>query len=362
MKLTKFCHALLLTSSVLSFASSAEVNFSGFASINAGKVLSGDGAPQYGVPPTFLADYPIVSAYEEEWDFSPESLFGLQINANLTDGLSATAQIVARGANKWDAEFEWAYFSYELNDNWTVQAGKKRLPLFYYSDFYDVGYAYVWMRAPADNYTWQIFNYNGINALYTTDVGDWSLAANIYTGKEDDPENKLLGDFFFGGAKTQEIWKDIIGGVVNLNKDELEVRLTAMQYTNERYIDGVRQFWDGKDSRDGTFYGAALNYDTGTWFVLTELSRLDLDGSFDTRMITFGYRIDDLTPFIAYSEFETDGEEDGEEHSTVSVGLRWDVYGSTALKVQYDKVSDDSFDFAVTGDSSALTFGIDVVF
>lgn len=218
------------------------------------------------------------------------------------------------------------------------------------------------MRAPADNYTWQIFNYNGINALYTTDVGDWSLSANIYTGKEDDPENKLLGDFFFGGAKTQEIWKDIIGGVVNLSKDELEVRLTAMQYTNERYIDGVRQFWDGKDSRDGTFYGAALNYDTGTWFVLTELSRLDLDGSFDTRMITFGYRIDDLTPFIAYSDFETDGEEDGEEHSTVSVGLRWDVYGSTALKVQYDKVSDDSFDFAVTGDSSALTFGIDVVF
>ena len=31
------------------------------------------------------------------------------------------------------------YLSYEVNDNWTIQAGKKRLPLFYYSDFYDVG-------------------------------------------------------------------------------------------------------------------------------------------------------------------------------------------------------------------------------
>lgn len=76
----------------------ADVNISGFASVNAGKVLSGDGVPHYGVPPTFLADYPIVSAYTEEFSFEPESLFGLQVKADLSDGLSATAQIVARGA------------------------------------------------------------------------------------------------------------------------------------------------------------------------------------------------------------------------------------------------------------------------
>ena len=65
---------------------------------------------------------------------------------DLGEGLSVTGQIVARGVNDFDANFEWAYISYEINDNWTVQAGKKRLPLFYYSDFFDVGYAYVWMR------------------------------------------------------------------------------------------------------------------------------------------------------------------------------------------------------------------------
>lgn len=339
----------------------ADVNLSGFASVNVGKVLSGDGVPQYGVPPTFLADYPIVSAYDEDWSFQPESLFGLQVGANLTDGLSATAQIVARGADDWDPDFQWAYVSYEINDNWTVQAGKKRLPLFYYSDFYDVGYAYVWMRAPADNYTWQIFNYNGVNVLYSTELGDWSLSANLYAGKEDDKDNKLLGDFFFGGAETREIWKDIVGTVVNLSKDEFEVRFTAMQYTNERYIDGERQFWDGKDYRDGTFYGAAFNYDNGDWFVLTEISRLDLDDYFDTRMVTLGYRYNEFTPFVGYSEFEqdTDG---GEDHNTLAIGLRWDFHSSAAFKVQYDKVKDNSFDLAVAGDSDSLTFGIDLVF
>ncbi len=359
-KKTVFC--IVFVSSMLMISrAQAEVNLSGFASINAGRVLSGDGVPQFGTPATFLADYPIVSAYEEEWDLDPESLFGVQISADLSDGLSATAQVVARGANEWDPEFEWAYISYEINDEVTIQAGKKRLPLFYYSDFYDVGYAYVWMRAPADNYTWQIFNYTGLNVLYTTDVGDWSVVTNLYTGKEDDKENKLLGDFFFGGAETREIWKDILGGVINLSRDWFEARFTVMSYTNERYIDGERTIWDGKDHRDGTFYGAAFNFDLDDWFVLTEMSRLDLDDNYDTRMVTFGYRFNEFTPFVAYSEFEQN-EDGGEEHNTTSVGLRWDFHSSAAFKLQYDKVADKSFDLAVAGDSRALTFGIDAVF
>jgi len=343
----------------------AQVNLSGFASVNAGKVLSGDGVEHYGVPPTFLADYPLVSAYEKEWDFAPESLFGVQINANFDGGLMAVAQIVGRGVNDYDPEFEWAYISYELNDNWTVQAGKKRLPLFYYSDFYDVGFAYVWMRPPADNYTWQIFNYNGANLLYSSDIGDWSLMANIYTGKEDDKENKLLGGFFFG-EQTREIWKDIIGGVVNLSRDWFEVRLTHMQYTNERYIGSQRTLWAGKDNRDGKFYGASFNADFGDWFILTELNLLDLehDGNLDTNKLSFGYRFGEYTPYFSYSSMSQDGDSvvDGENHKTTSVGLRWDFHESAAFKVQFDSVKDNSFDFAVAGDSESLTFGIDLVF
>jgi hypothetical protein len=194
----------LLTVNCILFtgASYGEINLSGFTSINAGKVLSGSGVPQYDIPPTFLADYPIVSSYDEDVSFKPESLFGLQISADLADGLSVTGQLVARGANDFDAKIEWAYLSYEINENWTVQAGKKRLPLFYYSDFYDVGYAYVWMRPPADNYTWQIFNYNGVNALYSGEIGDWSVMGNLYYGEEDDTENKLLSEFFFQRANT----------------------------------------------------------------------------------------------------------------------------------------------------------------
>lgn len=340
----------------------ADFDISGFASITAGKVTSGTGVPHYGIEdPIFLADYPQVSAYGEEWDFEPESLFGLQFKSNLADGLSATAQMVARGSNEWDVELEWAYFSYELNENFTLQAGKKRLPLFYYSDFYDVGYSYVWIRPPADLYTWQIFNYTGANILYTTELSDdWSLSANVYAGKEEDDDNKLLGEFFFG-AQTKEIWKDIVGGVVNVNNDWLEIRLTHMQYTNERYIDGERVFWDGKDERDGKFYGLATNITLDNFFLLTEINRLDLGANLDSYMISTGYTFGSFTPYVGYSELEEDSE-DGENHDTTFAGVRWDFHSNAAFKVQYDKVNDNSYSLAVAGDSEAITLSVDLVF
>ena len=356
-------HIKIATIAIALFSSCpvlADINFSGFASINAGRVLSGDGAPQYDVPPTFLADYPLVSAYEEQWSFKPESLFGLQVSADLTEGLSATAQFVSRGADDFSTKLEWAYVSYELNDNWTLQAGKKRLPLFYYSDFYDVGYAYVWMRPPADTYTWQIFNYNGINALYTGSIGDWSVAGNIYLGREDSEDNRLLSQFFFL-EPTREIWKDIVGGVVNFSNDWFEVRLTHMRYTNERYRSGEQVTWDGSTERDGKFYGLSMNADWGNVFVLTELNRLNLGSNLDTGMISLGYRMDGVTPYIGYSKFKEDSV-DGENHNTTFIGLRWDFHDSAAFKIQFDDVEDNSFDLAVTGDARAISFGVDLVF
>lgn len=355
--------SLVASLSVFSLNAAADVDITGFASINAGKVLSGDGVPHYGIEPTFLADYPMVSAYNEDWSFQPESLFGLQVKADLGDNLSATAQLVSRGANDWDVDFEWAYVSYQLDENWTLQAGKKRLPLFYYSDFYDVGYAYVWMRPPADTYTWQVFNYNGVNALYNGEIGDWSFSANVYAGREDNNDNKLLGDYFYL-AEVNETWKDIVGGVVNLSNDWLEVRATHMQYTNERTIDGEQVEWNGKTTRDGKFTGLAVNMDFGTWFVLSELNQLKLsgDGEFNTAMVSTGYRFDNVTPYIGYSVFDTKGDDDGEAHSTTFAGVRWDFHSSAAFKVQFDKVDDDSVALAVAGDSTSVTFGVDLVF
>lgn len=353
--------AIGIGSLLLSTSAFAEVNISGFASIVGGQVLEGSGVEEFDLDPTFLADYPIVGAYEEELSFKPDTLFGIQFSADLLDGLSATAQVVARGADDFSASFEWAYVSYEVNDNWTLQGGKKRLPLYYYSDFFDVGYAYPWIRPPADNYTWQVFNYTGVSALYNYLIGDWTMSGQVYFGREDSDPNKLLSEFFFL-EDTKEIWKDIGGIVVQFNKDWLDIRLTHMQYTNERYIGGVQQEWDGSTERKGKFYGLSVNIDYENFLLLTELNRLALQGTdLDTYLVTFGYRISDFMPYISYSDFN-DGE-GGEVHNTTSLGVRWDFHPSAAFKLQYDDVEDNGGPgLKVAGDSKSISFGIDLVF
>ncbi len=338
----------------------AEVDVSGFASVVGGKVLSGSGVPGF-VGPTFLATYPTVGVYEEEWSFKPDSKFGLQFTADLTEGLSATAQLVGRGADDFDAGFEWAYLSYELNDHWTLQAGKKRLPLYYYSDFFDVSYAYMWIRPPADNYTWQIFNYTGVNAQFNYQVSDWTVSGNIYTGSEDDGDNKLLSEYFFK-QPVREVWENIIGGVLSLNRDWLDLRFTYMTYENRRFQSEKPRIWsNGTDTRRGKFMGFSANIDYNNWVLLSEINRLNLEGQdLDTYLVSAGYRIGQWTPYVVYSDFDSVGE----VHDTTSVGVRWDFHSSAAFKVQYDKV-DDLFDAenpGVAGDSKAITFGIDLVF
>lgn len=34
-----------------------------------------------------------------------------------------------------------------------------------------------------------------------------------------------------------------------------------MQYTNERYIGGIQQEWNGSNQRTGKFYGLSVNID-----------------------------------------------------------------------------------------------------
>lgn len=353
---------LLVTAIAACFSSlaQAEVDVSGFASVAGGKVLSGSGVPGF-VGPTFLATYPTVAVYEEEWSFKPDSKFGLQFSADLTEGLSATAQLVGRGADDFDAGFEWAYLSYELNEHWTVQAGKKRLPLYYYSDFFDVSYAYLWVRPPADNYTWQIFNYTGINAQFNYQLSDWTVSGNIYTGREDDDSNKLLSDYFFK-EPVREIWENIIGGVLSLNRDWLDLRLTYMTYENRRFISDQPRPWNnGTDTRRGKFMGFSANIDYNNWILLSEVNRLTLEGDdLDTYLVSAGYRIGQWTPYVVYSDFDATGE----VHDTTSVGVRWDFHNSAAFKLQFDKVDDliDADHAGVAGDSKAITFGIDLVF
>lgn len=104
----------------------ADVTINGFASINAGIALDKNDS-LYG--------------YDDSLDFKNESLFAIQIMSDLGEKLSVTAQLMGRGSNDFDVGFEWAFISYQINDDWRINAGRLRTPFYKYSDFRDVGYS-----------------------------------------------------------------------------------------------------------------------------------------------------------------------------------------------------------------------------
>jgi len=331
---------------------SSEARLNGFASVAVGRVIEGE---------KFLADYPKTGIYDTKLSLDPDTTLGLQLSTFFTNDFSLIAQVVVHGAEDYDPGVDWLYLNYFLSPKLSIQAGRKRLPLYYYSDHFDVGYAYYWIRPPPDVYTWQITNYNGVSLLYESAIGQWDTSINLYYGSEESEDNALLN--LLSGASVDETWKDMIGVVGTMANHWLEVRLTHMQGLIDRKISGVSVINDIEQQ----FLGLSVNLTIDHLLILSEFNNYrqpDNDVEYNAYLVSFGYQIGDLTPHVTRSGFKQDINALGndEKHHTTSAGLRWDVVDNIAVKIQYDKVVDEGVMVPVLGDSKSITLGMDVVF
>ena len=81
-----------------------------------------------------------------------DSVAGLQMDARFNENFGATVQVLAAPATnsdrRYDATVAWAFLSWRPSNDWLVRAGKQRLPLYLYSQTYNVGVTYDFARLP----------------------------------------------------------------------------------------------------------------------------------------------------------------------------------------------------------------------
>jgi len=330
----------------------ADIQISGYASVAAGRVIEGN---------KFLSDFPNAGVYDRDWSFSPDTSIGVQLITDIDDKLEFIIQAVSNGATDYGVNLDWAYINYQLSSELTIQAGRKRLPLYYYSDFFDVGYAYYWIRPPVDNYTWQISHYNGLSLQYQPYIGDWDTLFNVYVGREDSDDNELLS--FLSAVPVDETWKNMLGIVAELSKSWIELRATYMQGQLDRSVNGIVT----DQNVIQKFSGVSVNFYVNEIIILSEYNKYDRptsDIQVDTRMLSLGYQFGAYTPHITHSALRQRENQAGgdENHNTASIGIRWDYNKTTQLKIQFDKVKDKGITIPVLGDSETLSFGLDFVF
>lgn len=344
---TMVCALFLTALATPALAADSEAfKLSGFLTVVGGKVLSSTKdtplpyAPEVECP-CFTSNWSYYGIYHDRLSFKPDSRVGVQVNGKITGDLSYVIQVVSRTADT-KPNVQWAYLSYQATDKLQLQIGRKRVPLYYYSEFQDVGFAIPWVSPPTELYGWEINNFNGVAARYSTSFDDYNIVGTLFRG--DDTVKKSLYNKMFAVywnfEDTDVSWKQITGGDLEINKDWWTLRAIHLQSHNNTYLreSKIRYLQDMK------VYGLAFNGDFGDWFFLTELTRNDRsypDPAYTVKAPAFlfgvGWRIGKWTPFISRSQymertpFEAYSRQGWDGYAAV---LRYDVNSSSSVKAQ----------------------------
>lgn len=358
-------------------AQAMEFETSGFASLIAGRSFGACvpdntiGAKFADACSRFIADWSRASVYTPQLSVKPESRLGLQATLRHDDTLSATTQVVGRSVDGGQLDLEWAYLTWKPAPAWTIQAGRKRLPLFYFSDFQDVGYAYGWLRPPPDVYGWDVVNYNGANVSWQSTVAGFGVKADVFAGAETSKDN-AYSTLMYSGEPKDVHWKNIRGAAIEVSRDVYTGRAVFLTNDYRQRDRNTGQFdvlTSGRDLGKQRIYGLSFNIDADPWLLRSEYSvfdRSDFQYKAKAYMVAVGHRFDKLTPMVTLSGYkETTPFPDDYAPlvmRSASLTLRYEVGSSSAIKLQWDRYLDRSPAGPFSGSASALAIGFDTVF
>ena len=348
--------------SVLSFSMStayaddtdtpSNLKLSGFLSIVGGRTFNGELPANYsGSPvingtacPCYTADWSNAGVYNSSFSLQPESHAGIQATYALNKDFNLTGQVVVRGTDS-TPNVQWAYASYKLNNEWEVQVGRKRIPLYFYSDFQDIGISYPWISPPPELYGWEATNYNGASIRYRTSLGDSNLAFSAFGGRE--KVNDSLYEKLSYTGQTDVTWSNIFGADAQLDRGPLTIRGVYVQA--DVHVVNALNALDSSAKLEA--YGIAANLDLDEWFILSELTQLKrtfTSAGYSVTAPAFtigaGYRLGSWTPFINYASYKEKSSDltqyQPQSYKRSSITLRYDVDAKSAVKVQLDKNQD----------------------
>ncbi|MBY0453802.1 MAG: hypothetical protein K2Q11_02830 [Burkholderiaceae bacterium] len=359
--------------------SESKFKLSGFLSVVGGKTISGKLDPNYSGPtnikgtdcPCYVADWSNAGVYGNQLTLRPESRVGIQGKYTINPEASITTQLTSRGTHA-TPEIAWAFASYKLNENFELQVGRKRIPLYYYSDFQDIGVSYPWVSPPPELYGWEATNYNGASIRYSKNIDDINITASVFGGQEK-VKSSFYQKLYYPIDRTEVRWNNMMGADVEVNNGPLTVRAVAMttkvrtnNYNGANFVN---------DNTNLKAYGLAVNLDFDKWFVLSEVTQLTRDHKASIYSDPFkvtapvytigaGMRFGKWTPFINYAKFDEKTLDVNlykpGVYDRTSATLRYDLDSSSTVKTQIDRNTDITNNFG--GHSTMFRISYDRVF
>jgi hypothetical protein len=332
--------------------------------------------------------------------FNPDSKLGVQVNAVITPKVSAVVQVISQyqyDGSYWP-QVEWANVSYKPVDALSLRVGRIALPAYLMSESRLVGYAHTWARPPQEVYSiLPLTSNDGVDATHRARFGSVQNTVQAYYGTN---QVKISGG---GTAKAKVSWgvNDTVEvGSLTLRaaytylKEDLQIDRFAPLYAGMAFFgetDMLEKYNTSNMSTSAIALGAS--YDPGDWFVMGEFVNYRGDSVLaDSRSwyLAGGYRAGKFTPYVMHSQVKAliEDETNGgflnggintllyqitPTQKTTAIGLRYDAFKNTAIKVQYDHLktgprsngrlkTETGWGFVPGSDANVLSLGVDFVF
>ncbi len=313
--------------------------------------------------------------------FDEDSRVGIQISADINDRMSVTAQLLGRADRNqnFDAGFDWGFVSYALSEDLTVRGGKLKFPTFLVSEYIEVGYAYPWIRPPAEVYASNpITAITGLDLLLRTRLGPLDLLVQPYAGTSSGDEalvpQEVLpmlglapGTVKYAGFDAE----NMLGINLALTGDWLTLRGGWLRT-------GVSAPSLGVTSKDDVrFASIGASIDWHDAIVYTEAFRRDIDGQANAFFpnqkgwyATAGYRIARFLPHLTWAQLRDDNDSGdpgtGLEQDSLTLGLRVELGSGAALKLEAQRVEPQNGSrglfMAAEDDINVFSLAVDVIF
>jgi opacity protein-like surface antigen len=339
------------------------------------------------------------AGYTHSWAADVDSKAAVQLDAKITDRLSAVVQLISENddnsswtgkANpRYRPSLEWANVKYNITDEWTVRVGRMVLPINMLSEYRNVGYSLPFIRGPIEVYGPVPFtNIDGGEVSFAKHFGE--ITNTVIGGAGDTSTRALEGaiqsNLFF-------ISDTIESGALTVKATFLHNPFRAPGGFGTLFTgfgDAAASVPGGSNAASTAYYldsrynfehwgniehwNVGASYDPGNWFVMSEIHRVQnrgVVGISNAGFVTAGYRTHGLTPYATYARVKSqhdaapvialgglpaplaaygavvNGVVEGlnsasTSQRTLSAGLRWDFMKNFDLKVQYDYVRLDA--------------------
>lgn len=297
--------------------------------------------------------------------FTSDSRLGLQISAKVNQDISVTGQLLAKARDENSkVNADWAFVSYRVNEPITIRAGKIKFPTFLISDYYEVGYAYPWIRPPQEVYSSNpITTLNGVDVLARFRLGDMTLLFQPYYGVSRgaqalvpqevatvfpicfNPNTASFGPCQAGTVLYTDFTADALHGFnLSLSSDIFTVRYGSLQTKVNANAFGVFQ-------DTAKFTSAGVTMDWHNIVLYSEAFKREIDGTANLAFpnqkgsyATLGYRIGKWLPLVTSARLADNANPRNLggiplKQTSKTLGLRYEIGSASALKFEAQKIT-----------------------